>query len=82
MDAVQVDLMLETVKKPQLPPEQPPKLSSLGRIVQASIAGCAFLFLLGYGLAGQMLLSRSPAPSTASSLADSTDTDDALTFAP
>ena len=81
MDAVQVDLMLETVKKPQLPP-QPPHLWSVGRIVQVSIAGCAFLFLLGYGFAGQMLLSRSPAHSAASSLADAPDTDDALTLAP
>lgn len=74
--------MLETVKKPQLPPDQPPKLWSVGRMVQASIAGFALLYLLGYGFVGQVLLSRSPANSAASNMTDTTETDDALTVVP
>ncbi|HEY9750718.1 MAG TPA: hypothetical protein V6C63_18705 [Allocoleopsis sp.] len=74
--------MLETVKKPQLPPDQPLKLRSVGRIVQASVAGFALLYLLGYGFAGQVLLSRSPANSAASNMTDTTETDDALMAVP
>ncbi|MBD2122018.1 hypothetical protein [Trichocoleus sp. FACHB-262] len=71
--------MLETVKKPQLPQEQPPQLWSLGRVIQMGLAGFAFLYLLGYGFAGQMMLSPSPAQQVTSNV---TDTDDALTMVP
>ena len=77
--------MLETVKKPQLPQEQPPKLWSVGRVMQASVAGAALLYLLGYGVVGQMLLPRSPANPAAfnmTNMTDTTETDDALTVVP
>lgn len=76
--------MLETVKKPQPPQEQPPKLWSVGRVMQASVAGAALLYLLGYGVVGQMLLSRSPANPAPkmTDMPDTTETDDALTVVP
>ncbi|MBW4491036.1 MAG: hypothetical protein KME12_25010 [Trichocoleus desertorum ATA4-8-CV12] len=80
--AVQVKSMLETVKKPHLHKGQPPQLWSLVRTVQMSLAGFAFLYLLGYGWAGHKLQSRSPRYQATAPVSSSSDTDDALVVQP
>nr|WP_290228319.1 hypothetical protein [Trichocoleus desertorum] len=83
--AVQVNSMVETVKKSQSSQAQSqaqlPQPSSLVRLVQMSLAGFAFLYLLGYGWAGHRLQSRSPAYQ-ATTPVSSSDTDDALVLQP